>query len=931
MGASPANGARLPALFRLNHLLIPMSTPSSPAAAPREYWCFISYRHADNKEPGRQWATWLHQALETYEVPADLAGTRNQRGDVIPERIFPVFRDEEELPADARLSTPIEAALAASRFLVVLCSPQAVKSRFVSEEVLRFKQLGKQDRILAAIVEGEPTGGTNPERECFPDALRFALDSAGQLSTQEAEPIAADFRLPDGTPGWTSPKAFRDALKLAAVPEATANAQVAAYAKQQNLMLLKIVAGVLGVPLGVLTKRDKAYQLEKQRQRARVLRRWLAAISLLAVAAMASGVLAFRNWREAAAQRDRVAAKSRELSETLGISYFREGSARLRDERNALEGLAYLARAVREHQHAASANRLLTLLQQREIWIGEPAAGNPAPAPGPGQTPPLPVPPGLEPLTGKDEPGKFDLVERGPHGEIAVSWCEDTDSAQGSNHPGAGLHHFRVWDASGKPLGPWTHADFEAEHWVGNIRQMIFSPDGRWLAAVVERWRQPEYLQVWDFRQGIQLGETIQATGESPNYQGAQFSSVRFGALRTVGAMQHIPLIAASSRGDAYWLKIVQAPDGSDAYLDEAAVVPHRAAVRAALALPGTREVLVSASEDGEVRFTYPRSSRGGAPVPSLHLEKPVDAIDPDPSGGALLMAGGRSIRATPVPLLQLDLPAPASPTLTAEVDGDHQVRCFWAGKPDHLVFEQTFPEVITSARAQGNPASLVVASEDGTIRAFHLEGGKGRLFASGRGREVVLEPSGTANKVDLPGDLADLRPGALPGQVIATTTDRIYLILGGPGSRLMDEKLLFRPGEVPSACDCARLAPAGNVLLTRSQHWEPPNAMYSWTMLWDCASGEPLSDRIRWIDDGFQQATFDRSPFIDDRVANVEGMIRYRATPEMAPVLADLAELLSGQTLDGAGNLHPLAQSPNRAASLLGRLRELASTIRSP
>jgi len=39
-----------------------------------KYHAFISYRHADNKEQGRQWATWLHQAIETYEVPSDLIG-----------------------------------------------------------------------------------------------------------------------------------------------------------------------------------------------------------------------------------------------------------------------------------------------------------------------------------------------------------------------------------------------------------------------------------------------------------------------------------------------------------------------------------------------------------------------------------------------------------------------------------------------------------------------------------------------------------------------------------------------------------------------------------------------------------------------------------------------------------------------------------------
>jgi hypothetical protein len=74
------------------------------------------------------------------------------RGDVIPERIFPVFRDKNEAAADAELSKPIEQALAQSRFLVVLCSPLAVASEFVAQEILRFKQLhpARIDCILAA-------------------------------------------------------------------------------------------------------------------------------------------------------------------------------------------------------------------------------------------------------------------------------------------------------------------------------------------------------------------------------------------------------------------------------------------------------------------------------------------------------------------------------------------------------------------------------------------------------------------------------------------------------------------------------------------------------------------------------------------------------------------------------------------------------------
>ena len=78
--------------------------PGQKHDSSRRYAVFLSYRHADNKEEaGRQWATWLHRLLEGYEIPADLVGKKNSKGDSIPASLYPVFRDEEELPADASL------------------------------------------------------------------------------------------------------------------------------------------------------------------------------------------------------------------------------------------------------------------------------------------------------------------------------------------------------------------------------------------------------------------------------------------------------------------------------------------------------------------------------------------------------------------------------------------------------------------------------------------------------------------------------------------------------------------------------------------------------------------------------------------------------------------------------------------------------------
>jgi len=127
----------------------------STSSLDRHYWCFISYRHADNKDEGRQWASWLHQQLETYEVPADLVGTKNERGEEIPSRIFPVFRDEEELGAGS-LTEKIFKALDHSKVLVVLCSPRAVQSDYVREEIRYFKKIGKAGHVYAALLDGGP-------------------------------------------------------------------------------------------------------------------------------------------------------------------------------------------------------------------------------------------------------------------------------------------------------------------------------------------------------------------------------------------------------------------------------------------------------------------------------------------------------------------------------------------------------------------------------------------------------------------------------------------------------------------------------------------------------------------------------------------------------------------------------------------------------
>ena len=159
------------------------------------YKAFISYSHEDNK-----WADWLHRSLESYRPPKRLVGEVTDHGPV-PKRMAPVFRDRAELSTATDLGVVLNEALQQSACQLVICSPAAARSRWVNEEILAYKRLGREDRIFCLIVAGEPNAAERPElglEECFPEALRYKLGADGELSDVSAEPIAAEFsiRLP---------------------------------------------------------------------------------------------------------------------------------------------------------------------------------------------------------------------------------------------------------------------------------------------------------------------------------------------------------------------------------------------------------------------------------------------------------------------------------------------------------------------------------------------------------------------------------------------------------------------------------------------------------------------------------------------------------------------------------------------------------------
>jgi tetratricopeptide (TPR) repeat protein len=224
------------------------------------YRAFISYSHRDSA-----WVRRLHRALESYRVPAKLVGRETSSGPV-PKALAPIFRDRDELSASHDLSTELREALAQSLFLIVVCSPAAAASRYVNEEVLTFKRLHGEKRVLALIVAGEP-GAAASGQECFPPALRFGLATDGSLSDVAAAPIAADLRKVGD--GW-------------------------------RLALLKLLAALTGVRLDELAQREAHRRTQRLR---------LVAAASLAACVFAGGLAIYANVQRIEAVRQRSVAE----------------------------------------------------------------------------------------------------------------------------------------------------------------------------------------------------------------------------------------------------------------------------------------------------------------------------------------------------------------------------------------------------------------------------------------------------------------------------------------------------------------------------------------------------------------------------------------------------------------------------------------------
>jgi WD40 repeat protein len=418
--------------------------PRQPASSgSTDYDAFVSYSHA----------------ADGQLAPALQAGLRSLSKPWYRRRVLRVFRDKTSLSASPELWPSIERALAASRYFVLLASPEAAVSRWVDQEVRWWLEHRSPATMLIGLTGGELAW--DDTRGGFDPARTTALPPAA-LGWSGTEPLWVDLR-------WVR-EARHVSLRDPRFREVVAD----------------LAAPVRGLPKDELIGED----IRQHRRTLRLARGAVAGLLALAVATSASAVVAVRRADEA--RRQERTATSRLLAAAA---------------RNELEGrldraLLLGAEALRLGQTGESRDALVTALQhdaRRRTYLWPKARVDAVAFSPDGQ---------LLASSGVDDQhleGPFpvtvtDLRSRRPVATMSrrartndIAFSPDGSLlalADGSHDPGAvTFWDTSTWKQQGRPLPVW------------GANSLSFSKDGRQLIVSAV-----EEVSVWDVAARRQVG-----------------------------------------------------------------------------------------------------------------------------------------------------------------------------------------------------------------------------------------------------------------------------------------------------------------------------------------------------------------------------------------------------------------------------------------
>jgi WD40 repeat protein len=232
-----------------------------------KYDAFLSYSHAS----------------DSRLAPAIQRGLHRLAKPLLAMRAVRIFRDATSMAASQSLWQSIERALEQSRYLIVLCSPRAAQSAWVSREIDWWLDHRTQESILLAVAEGEilwdlerghfDLNGT----DCLPMALARGL---------QVEPLWVDFRWTRETEVDLSirhSRFRRNVLDLAAPLHGREKDELDGEDVQTNRIVLRATVGgvvslaILALTASILWVRAQRAQSMAEAQRDSAIARGLAA------------------------------------------------------------------------------------------------------------------------------------------------------------------------------------------------------------------------------------------------------------------------------------------------------------------------------------------------------------------------------------------------------------------------------------------------------------------------------------------------------------------------------------------------------------------------------------------------------------------------------------------------------------------------------
>ncbi len=235
-----------------------LDVPGGMASGTSGYDVFISYSHALDGALARALQTGLERFAKPWHRP----------------RALRVFRDTTNLAANPDLWSSIEKALASSAWLVLMASPDAARSKWVSREVTWWLANKSPQRLLVVLTEGEFAWDGDEEAGDGDGAIAALPPALRGVFVEE--------------PRWVDLRWLHDVDQV----------------DQSNPRLRECVADVAAAVREVPKDALVGEHIRQHRRTMRLARGAVTALAVLLIAAVVAGLVAVNQRNQAQTQRD---------------------------------------------------------------------------------------------------------------------------------------------------------------------------------------------------------------------------------------------------------------------------------------------------------------------------------------------------------------------------------------------------------------------------------------------------------------------------------------------------------------------------------------------------------------------------------------------------------------------------------------------------